>query len=104
MLTHSLTRFSDIVGGKLVRKRTNNVLYDDHLTEAQFQKMIEKQAEDAEREVQQQKIMRKYGEQVPDANALSEGTRTHSLTLTYSLTHSLTHSLMKISVNRASPA
>jgi len=35
--------------------------------------MIEKQAEDAEREVQQQKNMRKYGEQGLDANALSEG-------------------------------
>lgn len=63
---------SDVVGGKVVRKRASNVLYDDHLTEAQFQKMIEKQADDAEREAQQQKIMRKYGEQGPDANALSE--------------------------------
>lgn len=60
-----------VIAGKLMRKRKETV-YDDGLTELQFQKMLERQADGVEEQVKQGKLERKKEAKARSSNAAQQ--------------------------------
>jgi SNF2 family DNA or RNA helicase len=83
-----------LVGGRMMRKRTNNVMYDDGLTDFQFQRLMDKKLADEEKERTHAKIkfVSKHSSSTTSLSSLagSTGTNVH---------HTPAAKRMKISVS-----